>query len=85
MHHGYNKQGEIAEIAESFLKEFRAGMAFREQPGIRIGRRMTRIVRTGITANMQLLNNQFTDMNRIVSNMATNTSQIPKHMKMFPF
>ena len=73
------------EIAESSLKEFRENMAFREQPGIRIGRRKTRIIRTDITANMQILNNQFTDTNRIVGNMTANISQISKPMKMFPF
>jgi hypothetical protein len=72
-----NKQREIAEIVESSLKVFRESMEVREQLSIRIGNRTTRIIRTGITANMQIMNNQFINMNR--------TRQTSKPMKMFSF
>ena len=40
---------------------------------------------SSLAANMQLLNNQFTDMNRSVGHMSGNVNQMAKPMKIFPF
>jgi hypothetical protein len=40
---------------------------------------------SGMTGSMQLLNNQFTDMNRTVDYMSGNVNQMAKPMKIFPF
>jgi hypothetical protein len=38
-----------------------------------------------MTGNLQLLNAQFTDMNRIVGSMSGNMHDMAKPMKMLPF
>ena len=38
-----------------------------------------------MAGSLQFLNNQFTDMNHIVGNMAANMNQMAKPMKIFPF
>lgn len=45
---------QLAEIVESSLREFNAGMAHRENLSIRIGRRTTQIIRFGMTSMLIL-------------------------------
>ena len=40
---------------------------------------------TSMAGNMQLLNNQFMDMNRSVGHMSGNVNQMANPMKLFPF
>jgi hypothetical protein len=38
-----------------------------------------------MASSMQILNNQFVDMNRTVGRMSGNVNQMAKPMKVFPF
>ncbi len=90
-----NNTREVAEIVESALHEFNESMAHREQLSIRIGKRTTQIIRSGMISMLTLglalfylifiLTRDFSAITEHMDDMSGNMHQMAKPMKAFPF